>query len=427
MMNRRKFIQNSSALTIPVLLNGMMVKALGGQHILSSILQHANVETDKVLVLVQLFGGNDGLNTLVPLDNYSKYVNARKNIAIAENKTLLLTGISTSGFHPALTGLRDLYNEGKLSILQSVGYPMPNFSHFRSSDIWLSGSNADETLHTGWMGRYLSKQYPDYPVNYPNNISPHPLAIQIGTATSFALQGNKAPMGINVADPNNIHNIANGFSDIVNESFGGKELSFIRQVAQQSQAYGQVLKQAAAKVTQQSAYPVGNSLASQLKTVAALIKSGLQTKVYLVSFDGFDTHAQQVNANDSSTGRHADLLKITGDAIKAFQDDLKFLSIEDRVTGMTFSEFGRRIVSNESLGTDHGTAAPLFVFGKKVKAGIIGANPTIPDNVTTEDNLEMKIDFRAVYASILKDWMNVSATDMNSVLYKEFQHIPIIQ
>jgi uncharacterized protein (DUF1501 family) len=234
-------------------------------------------------------------------------------------------------------------------------------------------------------------------------------------------------MGINVVDSGNTHIINNGFTDVVPATPGGKELSFIRQVAQQAQSYGKVLTAAAEKVKQQAPYPDNNPLANQLKLVAKLIKSGMQTKVYFVSYDGFDTHAQQANAADTATGRHADLLKITGDAIKAFQDDLKFLAIDDRVTGMTFSEFGRRIASNDSLGTDHGAAAPLFVFGKKVKSGIIGDNPEIPDTVTNEDNLAMKIDFRAVYASLLKDWLTVPANDLTALLRKEYQHLPIIK
>ena len=426
-MNRRKFIQNASVLTIPTLLNGMMAKALDSNHVLGSLLQHTSTATDNVLVMIQLFGGNDGLNTLVPINIYDKYYNARKNIAITEKKILPLTGTVTAGLHPALSGLRDLYDDGKLSILQSVGYPMPNFSHFKSSDIWLSGSDATETLDSGWMGRYLHNQYPAYPNSFPNAITPHPLAIQVGTATSFALQGPNAPMGINIVESNSMPDISNSFTDDVPVTMGGKELSFIRQVAQQAQSYGQVLVKAAGSVKHQSVYPYGNSLASQLKLVARLIKSGLQTKVYLVSFDGFDTHAQQVATNDTSLGRHADLLKITGDAIKAFQDDLKFLNIEDRVMGMTFSEFGRRIASNDSLGTDHGTAAPLFVFGKKVNGGITGNNPSIPDTVTNDDNLAMKIDFRSVYASLLKDWMIVHPDKLNGILHKEYPYLQIVK
>ena len=421
-MDRRKFIQNTSALSIPVLLNGFMVKAFG-ENIFETLL--TNSSSDKVLVLIQLFGGNDGLNTVIPLDNFSKYYNARKNIAIAENKIIHLDGINNTGLHPSLSSFRDLYNEGKLSIVQSVGYPQPSFSHFRSSDIWLSASDADKTIYTGLIGRYLEQQHPVYPTRYPNTATPHPLAIQIGNASSFIFQGSKVPMAVNVVDPNNIFGTPDGFQDITTQNQAGKALSFVRQIAQQSQAYGDVLKKAVGNVKQQKEYPQSNPVASQLKTVAQLIKGGLQTKIYLVTYDGFDTHAQQVEANDSSTGRHADLLKTVADAIKAFQDDLKFLGIEDRVAGLTFSEFGRRIVPNDSYGTDHGAAAPVFVFGKNVKGGIIGKNPAIPDKATTDDNLEMEIDFRAVYTSLLKDWLNVPADEVEKILSKKFESLPI--
>lgn len=421
-MNRRKFIQNTSALSIPLLLNGFMVKAFG-ENTFSSLL--SNSDTDRVLVLIQLFGGNDGLNTVIPIDNYDKYFTARKNVAIAENKIIHLDGITNSGLHPSLSSFRDIYNDGKLSIIQSVGYPQPTLSHFRSSDIWLSASDADKVIYTGLMGRYLEQQYATYPTGYPNAITPHPLAIQIGTASSFLLQGSKVPMGVNVVDPNNVFSTSSGFQDVANQTQAGKALSFVRQIAQQSQSYGDVLKKTAANVKQQKEYPQANPVAAQLKTVAQLIKGGLQTKVYLVTYDGFDTHAQQVEANDSSTGRHADLLKTVADAIKAFQDDLKFLGIEDRVAGLTFSEFGRRIVPNDSYGTDHGTAAPVFVFGKKVKGGVIGKNPIIPDKATTDDNLEMEVDFRSVYTSLLKDWLNVPANEVEKILSRKFETLPI--
>lgn len=219
----------------------------------------------------------------------------------------------------------------------------------------------------------------------------------------------------------------NGFSDTAPKTNGGKQLDFIRMVAQQSQAYSQVIKKAADRVTIQAEYPVNNPLAAQLKIIARLIKSDLKTKVYLASFDGFDTHAQQVNARDTSTGRHADLLKTVGDAVLAFQNDLEFLQIQDRVLGMTFSEFGRRIASNDSLGTDHGAAAPLFVFGSKVKGNIYGENPEIQSKVTLEDNLPMQTDFRRVYASVLQDWMKLSKEKISEILFKDYGSLSFIK
>jgi uncharacterized protein (DUF1501 family) len=426
-MKRRKFIANTSAIVLPALLNGFSAKVLGQENIFSSLLGFSGTETDRVLVIIQLFGGNDGLNTVIPITQYENYYKARTNLAIAEKKILSVKGDTSFGFHPSLTGFRELFDEGRLAILQSVGYPSPNFSHFRSSDIWMSGSGATQSVSTGWAGRYLSQLHPKYPDGFPNEQVQDPLAIQIGSATSFLFQGNKSPMAVNIADPGNVYNLLNGFTDAPPQTNGGRQLDFIRLVAQQSQAYSQVIKKAADRVTLQAEYPVNNSLAAQLKIIARLIKSGLKTKIYLASFDGFDTHAQQVNPGDTSTGRHADLLKTVGDAIKAFQGDLDFLQIQDRVLGMTFSEFGRRIASNDSLGTDHGAAAPLFIFGPNVKGGVYGQGPEIPANVTHDDNLVMQTDFRAVYASVLSNWMKVPKHDVSNLLFKDFESLQFIR
>jgi uncharacterized protein (DUF1501 family) len=426
-MKRRNFITNTSAVMLPALLNGFGVKVLGKENMLSSLLAGSGVETDRVLVLIQLFGGNDGLNTVIPINNYRNYYNARKNIAIEENKILRVNNNGDFGFHPVLTGFRELYNEGKFAILQSVGYPIPNFSHFTSSDIWMSGSDDSKSFNTGWAGRYLNHSHPDYPVNYPNEQSTDPLAIQIGTATSFVFQGNRSPMGVNIADPQNVYDLVNGFNDPVPETNGGHQLDFIRVLAKQTHTYSQVIRKAADKPVLQSIYPGNNSLGAQLKIIAKLIKSGLKTKIYLASFDGFDTHGQQVNPGDTATGRHADLLRTVGDAVKAFQNDLEFLHIQDRVLGMTFSEFGRRIASNDSFGTDHGAAAPLFIFGSKVKGNIYGKNPEIPDIVTHQDNLVMQTDFRKIYSTVLHDWMQVPGPQLIQMLYKDYGSLPIIQ
>ena len=415
-MKRRNFLKQGSAIVLPALLNGFTIKAFSRDSFLNSMLRYADPASERVLVVIQLFGGNDGLNTIIPLHCYNNYFNARKNLAIPENKILPVQGINSLGWHPALSGFRDLYNDGKLAALQSVGYPSPNFSHFRSSDIWMSAADAMQTLNTGWAGRYLNHLYPEYPEVYPNDAMPDPVAVQVGNATSFMFQGERSPMAINVADPDNIFNLTNGFTDVAPRTNGGKQLDFVRVVAEKTQVYSQVIKQVAGKVKQQAIYPANNELANQLKIVARLIGGGLKTKLYLVSFDGFDTHAQQANANDTTTGRHADLLKTIGDAISAFQSDLEYLRIHERVMGVTFSEFGRRIASNDSLGTDHGAAAPMFVFGAGVKGGMYGKAPVIAEKITHEDNLAMDIDFRSVYASLLKDWMQVPASGVGQVL-----------
>lgn len=426
-MNRRKFLSSAlpAGVVLPSIVNGFSMKAFGTSPLFST-LAAVNVETDHVLVLIQLNGGNDGLNMVIPLDQYDNLANARANIILPQNKILKLDGISKTGLHPSMTGLQSLFNEGKLQIIQSVGYPQPNFSHFRATDIWLTGADSNQTLSSGWIGRYLNEEYPNYPIDYPNSIMPDPLAIQIGSFISPAIQGPSVNMGLAISDPVNFYNLINGIQDPAPNTPAGKELSYIRRISQQTQEYSNVIRSAAAKVTQQASYPIGNSLADQLKIVSRLIAGGLKTRVYMVSIGGFDTHSLQVDANAKETGNHAVLLQKVSDAVKAFMDDLKYLNASKRVTGMTFSEFGRRIRSNASGGTDHGAAAPLFVFGDHVQQGVLGTSPTISGSVSVSDNVPMQYDFRSIYASILENWFCVPTETLNNVMLKNFQSLPVI-
>ncbi len=427
-MKRRDFLRQSLpvSITLPGLIGGFSLQAFSENSPLMQSLMMPITETDNVLVLIQLNGGNDGLNTIIPLEYYSNYINARTNVAIPQNKILSLTNTNKIGMHPAMTGMQTLFNEGKLSIIQSVGYPTPNFSHFRATDIWMSGSDSNAFLQSGWAGRYLNYEYPNFPNGYPNSTMTDPLAIQIGSITSFALQGPAVSMGMSISNVSTFYNLVNGVQDPAPNTPSGKELTYIRTVSQQTQQYAQVVKTAANAVTTQATYPSNNNLADQLKIVARLIKGGLKTRVYMVSMGGFDTHAAQVVSTDTTIGTHATLLQRVSDAVKAFQDDLKFLNIEDRVMGMTFSEFGRRIKSNGSTGTDHGSAAPMFVFGKKITPGIIGNTPIINATVNVNDNLPFQYDFRSVYASILENWLCINNTALQTVLLKNFQPLPII-
>jgi hypothetical protein len=238
-------------------------------------------------------------------------------------------------------------------------------------------------------------------------------------------------MAMSITSATSFYQLINGTNDPVPPTKAGKELSYIRNVAKQTQQYGTTITAAAAKVTAQSAYPTNNSLADQLKIVARLIKGGLQTRVYMVSFGGFDTHSLQTTTTDTTVGSHATLLGRVSDAIKAFQNDLVFLEIEDRVVGMTFSEFGRRIKSNSSVGTDHGAAAPVFVFGKPVEGGVLGDNPTIPANVSVNDNIPMQYDFRSIYSTILEKWFCLSKTTVQSLfppsVNNQLQDLPLIK
>jgi uncharacterized protein (DUF1501 family) len=429
-MKRRSFIQKSAAVTLPGLLGGYSVKAFTENSALVQALIGNDVNNDHVLVLVQLSGGNDGLNMVIPISTYSLYNNARTNIAIPENRILRLNGTDKSGLHPSMTGLQQMFNEDKLNVIQAVGYTAPNFSHFRATDIWMSASNSNQETYTGWAGRFLNNEFPNFPNGYPNANVPDPLAIQIGSAAQLTTQGPSVNLAMSITSATSFYQLINGTSDPVPNTKAGKELNFVRNVARQTQQYASTITTAAAKVTQQATYPA-NSLADQLKIVARLIKGGLKTKIYMVNFGGFDTHSLQTTTTDTTVGTHATLLGRVSDAIRAFQADLKFLNIEDRVVGMTFSEFGRRVKSNSSVGTDHGAAAPMFVFGKPVQAGLLGENPNIAANPGVADNVIMQYDFRSVYATILEKWFCLPKTTVQNLfpqnINTQLQDLPLIE
>lgn len=420
-MNRRDFLRRSVPVTaIPFLLNGFPLRAYGRAPFLETLVAAATA-TDRVLVLVQLGGGNDGINTVVPLDQDSAYMNARPNIALPLSGTNGVLRLNDrTGLHPAMTGMKSLWDEGKLNIVQGVCYPNPNLSHFRATDIWLTASDYNVQLNTGWLGRYLDYEFPDYP-NDP--VMPDPLAIQIGSVVSFGLQGAERSMGIAIQNPETFYQLvtagSGGVVDTAPQTPAGRELEYIRSVAVQSQAYAVQIRDAANRAQNVSTlWPAAgqNSLADQMKIVSRLIAGGLKTRIYVVNLGGFDNHSAQVVQGSTTTGIHATLLGRLATAVMAFQDDIKRLNVEHRVLGMTFSEFGRRVASNASLGTDHGTAAPMFLFGSPVQAGIVGVNPSLTD--LTNGNLKMQYDFRDVYASVLSQWFGVSSAELNAVLSK---------
>lgn len=427
-MKRRNFLENiAGAFILPVLVDGFSAKAFtGNSPFLNALLKVAG-QTDRSLVIIQLNGGNDGLNTVIPLDQLTNYMSLRSNIAIPEAKVLKLTNNQATGLHPAMTGMQKLYNDGKLSLIQGASYPQPNFSHFRASDIWFTGADATQQMTTGWLGRYLETRFQNYPDAYPNPQMPDPLAIQIGYVASTALLATKVSAATVIQNPDTFAQLIGekptvAPSDLPN-TYSGKQIGFIRQQQVSSVQYASQIKVAAAKATNKATYPTGNSLADQLKIVARLIAGGLQTKVYYVTLGGFDTHAGQVLTSDTTVGDHANLLRTLSDAISVFQNDIELLGVADNVVGMTFSEFGRRPDSNNSFGTDHGTSAPMFVFGKNVKGGIIGTSPNLKD--LDNGNLKMQHDFRQIYASVLNDWFGTEKTVTNTVLQRSFSTLPI--
>jgi uncharacterized protein (DUF1501 family) len=419
-MNRRTFIKDSAiAATMPFFLN-----ALSACHI-QSLRQSKN----KILVLIQLIGGNDGLNTLIPLDNYHRIAAARPNLFIPENKVLSLKGSNPVGLHPSLDGIKDLYNNDLVSFVQGVGFTHPVLSHFRAQDIWLTGSDTS-VLSTGWMARYLETRYYNYPKGFPSKEYPHPPAIKIGDTGNFLFQSTEMDMSVIINPSTGFQSPELDISAVDADSFADIEMKSISEIMVQTQRYSKVLKSALASSFEHSKmYPQTgeNPLADQLKIVAKLVKSDLQTSVYMVDLKGFDTHQGQVDPSNPVKGVHADLLKKMSEAITSFWDDIGRMGRENDVTGMAFSEFGRRIMSNASAGTDHGSSQPILFFGTCINAGIIGANPIIPDRVTVEDNLSLQYDYRSVYFSLLKNWLNVKPSVITDVLLGDFPEIRIFK
>lgn len=425
-MKRRNFLKNMTAgVAIPSLVGGFGVRAYASNP-LSRLVNAFTTDTDHVLVLIQLSGGNDGLGTLVPLDQYDRLYNGRPNVILPENSLLPMSGNDTLGMHPAFAGMRDLYDNGRLHVVQNVGYPNPSFSHFRATDIWMSGADSDEYFPSGWAGRYLAYEYPNFPAGYPNPDMPHPLAVEIGFSMSLSLMGPQTGMGFVIANTDDFYNLLAGVQDPAPNTPAGEQLAYVRLIAQQSRVYAQTIIDASGKVPAQQSYP-DTPLAQKLKIVSRLIAGGLKTRLYVVSIDGFDTHDQQVDPDDHTVGEHANLLQQLGDAVNAFSNDLDYLGTADRVVGMTFSEFGRRIASNASGGTDHGDAAPMFLFGKPVAGGVTGNNPQLPQVPDVNDNLDMQYDFRSVYASVMRDWFCVPQADIPAVLMHDFPYLDLFE
>jgi uncharacterized protein (DUF1501 family) len=420
-MKRRTFLQTSSLASVPVFVNGMGLTAVSNSRLFSLI----NGDSDRVLVLIQLNGGNDGLNMLVPIDQYDQLAAVRANVLIPDRSLLKISDIN--GFHPAMTHMKELYEDGKINLIQSVGYPNQNRSHFRSTDIWMSASDADKYETTGWLGRYFNEDHPTFPDNYPNTEFSDPFALTIGRSVSETCQGPVANFSLAVNDPFNLSPIDESVVGNLPNNCYGNEMRYVIDIIKKTNAYGNVITDAANHGTNLSAkYADNNPLAQQLKTIALLISGGLKTKIYVANIGGFDTHASQVTEDDPAQGTHALLLELLSEAICAFQDDLQLQGLDKRVMGMTFSEFGRRIRSNDSFGTDHGTAAPLIVFGSCVNPGVLGDNPEISTEVEVQEGVPMQYDFRSVYGTMLMDWFDVSESSIRNLLYEDFQHLPIL-
>lgn len=411
-MKRRQFVKNVSiaGAAAPFVVNNMKMQA-----VTKKLFGYSKMAEDRVLVIIRLNGGNDGLNTVIPIDQYDNLVIQRADILMPETQILPLT--SQVGLHHEMGGMKNLFDNGKLAIIQSVGYPEQNRSHFRSMDIWTSGAMDPQTT-TGWLGRALDNDYPNYPSAYPNNTYPDPFAISMGYDVSATCQGLMGNFSHAVEDPFDSFSLQT--SAALNDgTYYGSHMEYIATMIGQSNSYGNQVNQAAnAGTTLSTMYDPNSSLAVQLRFVAQMISGGLDTKVYILNINGFDTHDAQVTPNNPLTGNHAELMKEVSDAIAAFQDDCQLIGIADRVAGMTFSEFGRQVAANASFGTDHGDAAPMFLFGSCLSAGIMGQNPTIGNAVINQEGVPMQFDFRDIYASILKQWFEVDESEVQSM----FEH-----
>lgn len=429
-MKRRNFLRTAglTAAATPFFHNGFAINPLARNSFFSNLGASALL-SDKIMVFIELAGGNDGLNTLIPLDQYGRLSNHRSKLLIPENQTLSLGGYDNAALHPSMQGFQELFNDGLMSIVQNVGYPNQDYSHFRSMDIWQTASAHDQVLDTGWLGRMLEGEYPGFPDGYPNPENPDPLAIQIGSITPLTFMGSAFPMGMSISNPEEFYQFVNDYVEPAPATPYGDELEYIRLILQQSQQYYQVVKTAAEMQENNlsNKYPPEgqNDLADQLRIVARLIGGGLKTPVYVVSIGGFDTHSDQAYDGSPTEGNHAELLRLLSEAVSAFYDDVTLMGHSDRVCGMTYSEFGRTIAENGSFGTDHGAAAPLFVFGKGVNPGIIGANPFIPANLEESADVPMQHDFRSVYASVLQDWFGIG--NWSELLFQDFPVLPIFK
>lgn len=411
-MKRRDFLKNSlklgaAANALPLALGGFPIKALGRSPLHSALSTAAL--NDHVLVIVQLAGGNDGLNTLVPHTN-SKYYSLRPSLGLkkTEDSLIELTGHESLAWHSQMTGANSLFRDNKMAILQNVGYPNMDLSHFRGTDIWNNATDRTKFTHTGWVGRFLTDMFPAYPPEVIPSGS-QPLAIQFGNSLSNAFLGKNGGMGIAINKlPDEGSESVHNYDPIpTNPTVPYQELEYVRLIERETEVYSQSLVNRSVKQNKIT-YPTGNNLATQLSYVAQVIASGFSTKVYLVTQGGYDTHSNQLD--DQAT-----LLGQLSAAMLAFQQDLEEFGLASKVATMTYSEFGRRPGEN-GTGTDHGTAAPLFVFGTNVNGGVYGNDPDLDNFVSNNLAYNPRHDFRNVYASVMSEWLELDDASIRGIL-----------
>lgn len=384
-----------------------------------------------ILVVLQMAGGNDGINTVVPYAN-DYYHKARPGIGLKADSVLKLN--DEIGLHNALGGFKNLYDAGHLTVIQGVGYPNPNRSHFRSTEIWQTASDSDKSEPYGWVGRYFD--------NCCAGADPT-VGVAIGNQLPQSFYA-KTPRGICLNNPQNYRFVSSGQVETTYEKMngvdmnhasagddnsggtigtlaaaqpmtGGNTVDFIERTALDAQMSSDKIREIAGKVENQSVYPA-SQLGTSLKLVAKLIGGGLPTRIYYVSQGGYDTHTNQA-------GRQKQLLQDLGDCTKAFVDDMKAQGNLPRVLVMTFSEFGRRVAENANGGTDHGAAAPLFVVGDRVKAGLLGKYPSLAPADLFQGDVKFNVDFRSIYAGVLEQWLKTKSAP---ILGKSFEALQLV-
>ena len=424
-MKRRQFIK----LTTTASAAGMLPFELQASMKLVNSFYNCDLSNRK-LILVELNGGNDGLNTVIPINGFTDYQTLRPNIHIPSSVYLPLNNLDSNligtnqdiALHPELTGFYNLYAQDQLRIIQSVGYPSQNKSHFGSQDIYATGNDGNNWINgdqSGWIGRFIEQNYNDsIPTNYP-------LGIQVGSnTTSLGFHGEiEHGLALNLSgqDSENFYSILSGLAgeppNNIPSSDYGTELQYIIDTDILSNQYSQVISTAFNNGANSNTanYPDTN-LADQLKTVARLIRGGIETKVFMVKLGGFDTHNNQNQSSGDIQGTHSELLNTLSGAIESFMTDLNSDNLADDVLGITFSEFGRKAKENGSLGTDHGEVAPMFAFGKPVKSGISGINVDLTEAVQTNNYQLHTIqhDYRATFATIMQDFLGAPNSIIDS-------------
>lgn len=371
-MNRRNFLTLTGTLTGGLLVLPDFLHAFGSQNNL--------VTGEQCIVFVQLNGGNDGLNTFIPYDN-PLYYDLRTKIAL--NKDVVIGKSKGMAFHPSLKDFAQMQQNGDLTVIQNVGYPEPIRSHFRSQEIWQTATDSNKYINEGWLGRYLDLQCNGHEVT---------AGINLDSIDNLALKGVE-PNSITVKDPNRFKVKSDKDENVTLSD--NPQLDFVRKIANSVIEGSDEIQKALAKSKTEISYPK-TGLSKNLEWIARLIKGNLNSKVYYTSLGGFDTH-------DNQLAIHEKKLTDLNDALYSFYQDLKQAQLMQNVTVVVFSEFGRRVKDNGN-GTDHGTAAPMFVIGGNNKGTILGNNPNLAD--LDNGDLKHEIDFRSVYASLLKEKMN---------------------